>query len=326
MKPYLSIILVISIFSFFKKYNMSASAESSSSGSSGSTATHSLLHSYPVSEYPPYDMTEKGWPPICFSGQEQTPIDVPAKNSIKVTQSYGELIKLLRSEYNVVNGRDFTNHGNLKWVMDLTGVGSLYVMKNNITYKYDMANIHMHIYSEHTFKGALADMEFHIVHMKDTAWLKAQGVTDDPDKRNAALVLGTMWKAKGEVDNPDIAKLNWATGAMVYGLDFNSWANKTRNFWHYEGGLTTPGCNEFVNWVLYDGYNYMSNSQFESLKAQVMAVYPMGNGRTTKPLNKRKLWYVNMEPVSTDGSFIGLKIKSSNFILVFTMMIILYLY
>jgi carbonic anhydrase len=308
---------MISIFSFFKKYKTSTE----------STSTHgtttSTLHHYPVSEYPPYDMTEKDWPPICFSGREQTPIDVPAKNSILVTQSYGEVIKLLSSEYTVINGRDFTNHGNLKWVMDLTGIGSLYVMKNNITYKYDMANIHMHIYSEHTFKGALADMEFHIVHMKDTAWLKAQGVTDDPDKRNAALVLGTMWKAQGDVDHPDIAKLNWATGAPVAGLDFTSWANKTRNFWHYQGGLTTPGCNEFVNWVLYDGYNYMSVSQFESLKSQVMAVYPMGNGRTTKPLYNRKLFYVNMEPVPTAGGYYGMK---SGYLVLISILIMFYLY
>jgi carbonic anhydrase len=242
-------------------------------------------------------MTEGDWPEKCKIGQEQTPIDLPDPSSDGVIQSNGEVIRILESDYKLVNGRDFSNKKNKKFGMDLDGQGSLYVMKNGIKYKYDVKNIHLHIPSEHTFKGQKADMEIHIVHMKDKKWLKAEGVSNDPDFRNEALVLGTTWVAKGTENNPLIESLNWTENEKVKDLDMTPWVMTNNSFWHYEGSLTVPNCNEFINWILFDEIQVMSTSQFESMKKQVYDVYPNGNARKIQKLNNRKLYYV--QPVSS---------------------------
>lgn len=294
MTRYLNCFLLISFFLFSYVVNLQIKSTSLSEPSHTSEPAHSEhKHSYPVSEYPPLDMTEKDWPAKC-AGEAQTPIDLPDKNHKSVTQSNGEIIKILRSEYKVVKGREFSNHDNKKWGMDLKGAGSLYVLKNGITYKYDLDNIHLHIFSEHTFNGERGDLEMHVVHMKDKKWLAQQGVTVDPDSKNEAIVLGSLWKAEGNKASPQIEDLNLGSGAPVKHLDLKPWASRTKNFWHYEGSLTVPKCNEFVNWVVYDGFHYMSESQFEAIKSEVFALYPQGNGRKVKPLNDRKLFYVNV--------------------------------
>jgi carbonic anhydrase len=247
--------------------------------------------SYSTNDYPPLDMTEKDWPQLCSTGKEQTPIDLPNKNDPKVIKNV-KPVEILRADYNLISGEYFANHKNKKWGMYLKNQGSLYVRKNGITYKYDLLNIHAHANSEHLLNGEPGDMEIHIVHLKDTKWLADQGVKDDPDKRNKALVLGTLWKARGNWFNPKIEELQLATGKPVDRLNLTSWANKEKSFYHYEGSLTTPDCNQFVNWVVYDGFNYMSKSQFESIKKEIFDIYPEGNGRKVKPLNNRDIYYV----------------------------------
>jgi carbonic anhydrase len=286
MKPYLKSLFVISIVLLVHahtiKINKSASDEPSSHSS----------QSYPVSKFPPLDMTEKDWPSQCKFGALQSPINFPKVVVSQVPKFKGEVMQILRSEYKPIDGKDFVNHNNKKWGMYLTGAGSLYVKKNGITYKYDLSNIHLHIKSEHTFDGKQGDMEIHIVHLKDAAWLKAQGVFSDPDQKNEALVLGTLWKVQGNKPNSFIKQLNLGTGKHVKGLNLNPWASTSQPFWNYEGSLTTPDCKEFVNWIVFDGFFYMSEAQFKTVKSQVMAVYPKGNARNIKSFNKRKLFYV----------------------------------
>jgi carbonic anhydrase len=284
------LLLLISLILFAHILNRKLKRKSKkTSNHLGETSHHSH---YPISKYPPRDMTERDWPEQCKIGQEQTPIDLPDPSSDGVIQSNGEVIRILESDYKLVNGRDFSNKKNKKFGMDLDGQGSLYILKNGIKYKYDVKNIHLHIPSEHTFKGRKADMEIHIVHMKDKKWLKAEGVRNDPDFRNEALVLGTTWVAKGTENNPLIESLNWTENDKVKDLDMTPWAMMNKSFWHYEGSLTVPNCNEFINWILFDEIQEMSTSQFESMKKQVYDVYANGNARKVKKLNNRKLYYV----------------------------------
>jgi carbonic anhydrase len=106
------------------------------------------------------------------------------------------------------------------------------------------------MFSDNTIQGASYDMESHIVHLKDNDYLKANGILNDPDVVNQALVISMLWKAKGETAHPDTSKLNWATSAPIKDLDLNPWSNNTKSFWHYTGSLTNPRCTEYVNWVI----------------------------------------------------------------------------
>jgi carbonic anhydrase len=137
-------------------------------------------------------------------------------------------------------------------------------------------------------------MEIHFVHKKDLDWLKAQGVTDDLDKQNTHLVIGTLFKAQGNKPHDMITKFNFPRG-VINDLDINPYADRNKNFFHYLGGLTTPGCSEIVNWILMEKIEYMSLDQYAVLSKWVRTVYPerQGNGRLPRPLSRRNIYYAD---------------------------------
>ena len=84
----------------------------------------------------------------------------------------------------------------------------------------DILNIHIHILSEHTINGTQYDLEMHLVHSKNTNYLKNTGVTQDPDP-NTLLIVALMFKINTNVVNKDIKKMNFNDLTPVMGLDMN---------------------------------------------------------------------------------------------------------
>ena len=285
MKGY--IILVFYIL----KYIYTADAPTGSPAAAG-------YSSYPLSTFPIFDYTESDWPRTCKMGLSQTPIDIPKLGSSKITVKK-DALQILSASYKPVSGPVFKNDYNTKFGMNVTGFGNLKVMKNNITYSYDLADLHVHVLSEHTFDGVNSELEMHLVHFKDLNFLKSQNITD-PDN-NIALVIGILFKVSDDAFNINIQKLNVATSQPVEGLDLSPYVQSTRNFFHYSGGLTTPGCLEIVNWVVLSKFEYISPAQFEDFKKMILSLYPTGNGRLTKPLYGRPIYYV--ENSATSGFF-----------------------
>jgi carbonic anhydrase len=274
----------------------------------GSSATVSGSSAYPLASYPPYDYTESDWPRTCKVGLSQTPIDIPKLGSNKITVTK-DVLQLVSFNYKPITGPVFKNYYNTKFGMNVTGFGSLTVIKNNITYTYNLADLHIHVLSEHTFDGMNTELEMHLVHYKDNTPFTSQNITD-PDASNIALVVGLLFKVSDDALNINIQKLNAATSSPVQELDLSSYVQPSRNYFHYSGGLTTPGCVEVVNWVVMQKLEYMSPAQFEDFKKLILPLYPTGNGRLTKPLYGRPIYFIqNNNDLS--GSFL----KYSMFIL-----------
>jgi carbonic anhydrase len=244
-----------------------------------------------IDETLPLDYLETDWPAICKNGLKQTPIDIPDRLTNKVVTTNSTLIKIVSSNYSITNGESFKIIHNEKFNLDMAGMGNIIVIKNGITYSYDILNIHLHILSEHTINGTQYDLEMHLVHSKNTNYLKNTGVTQDPDP-NTLLVVGLMFKFFFNEDNSDIQKMNFGTLTPVIGLDMNPYVKHTKNFYHYSGGLTTPGCTETVNWVVMEDVETIGVYQFKEIKNLIMPLYPHGNSRMTKPLNGRTVYYV----------------------------------
>lgn len=72
----------------------------------------------------------------------------------------------------------------------------------------------------------------------------------------------------------------------------------TEIFWNYKGGLTTPNCNEQVEWVVLAEVQSLSQQQFDDLNA-LWAGNPkfangFGNNRELMPLNGRTIYVKGM--------------------------------
>ena len=242
------------------------------------------------------DYSEKNWPLTCQTGIRQTPIDIPANYDFNVT----DYISIISSNYSLINSDGLDIFDNQKYYFkNVTNAGPLILKKAGITYQYDLIDVHFHILSEHTVRGIPTDIEMHMVHRKNIAYLIANGLTNDPDVQNSLLVVGTRYRADVSQDNIEFAKFNFATLGKISNVNLNPYSDPNKSFFHYLGGLTTPTCDEIVNWIVIEAVESISPAQLQSVKQFISKLYPAGNARSIKPLNQRTIYYRNATATKT---------------------------
>lgn len=241
-------------------------------------------------KYPLDFQNESDWPQTC-KGSKQSPIDFPANLNYNKNNEY---FKILETKYNVLNNLKFEKTQkklNILNVPNQTG-GHLIVRKNGINYKYDLLQFHWHYLAEHTINGVALPLELHLVHIKDNAFtLQNNTIVSDPDP-NQLMVIGTLWNNNG-TDHPVFSNFNLDIDGVVANLDFSGLANPSRRYYHYEGSLTTPTCDETVNWVVMTQAESFSNAQLIQALSVDMAEYSTGTTRKTYPINGREVYLVN---------------------------------
>ena len=84
--------------------------------------------------------------------------------------------------------------------------------------------------------------------------------------------------------------------AALASVDFNEFLPETKEFWHYRGSLTTPGCNENVTWYLLQQPVHMVWDHYAKLRDAIL--HPglgNSNARPPLPLNQRTVLASNYE-------------------------------
>jgi len=113
---------------------------------------------------------------------------------------------------------------------------------------YTAKQFHFHQPAEHVFDGKRYDMELHIVHQYETQEADA----DD------FLVMALFFNV-GDLEHDFLRSIKYHKGPQQWGgqekvdeavnlQDLISPSMVDHEFLHYNGSLTTPGCNEGVNW------------------------------------------------------------------------------
>jgi carbonic anhydrase len=171
----------------------------------------------------------------------------------------------------------------------------LYLLDESKTLKqFDPLQFHVHAPSEHTFNGKTYDLELHIVHINNGS-LSVLGIffdrvaggntanwwinefIGDANKLNTTAGQTTGWTAP----NLDMTKL-------VRSLD-------TRKVYHYEGSLTTPTCDEIVEWLVVHDVQSISDQQLQFFTKEWAGnstfARGKGNNRGVQPLNGRTIYY-----------------------------------
>ncbi|XP_074375273.1 bifunctional monodehydroascorbate reductase and carbonic anhydrase nectarin-3-like [Apium graveolens] len=119
--------------------------------------------------------------------------------------------------------------------------------------QYKLIQSHRHSPSDHTLNGNRYDLELHVVH------------ADDEEPTNYA-VIAILYKI-GHSPDPFLAKFerNISTFVAIKSvkeiergvLDPNDIEISGREFYRYQGSLTTPPCNETVVWTVEEQVPYM---------------------------------------------------------------------
>jgi carbonic anhydrase len=110
-----------------------------------------------------------------------------------------------------------------------------------------------------------------VVHTAPDGTLGVVGVFAEPGNTNPALqaVLDAL-DANGEADRPT--------------LDLSGLLPEDRDYFRYEGSLTTPPCSETVDWAVLARAITVSEAQIEAFTR----LHP-GNARPVQPVNRRFL-------------------------------------
>lgn len=235
----------------------------------------------------PYDAA--AWGGVCASGTSQSPIDFPTCATAdrvaqtKISVNYSSVDATLQNnghaiQVNVVNASD-----NFFKFTSATG-------------EYQLLQCHWHDGSEHTVNGTQYDFSGHCVHQKIGSNGTRYGVlglfytvgnTEDPFLK----LVEDHFPAKGNTTLVD-ATLDLAVLANQ--------VNNITNYWTYPGSLTTPGCNEVVDWHVIMKPFTMTQAQLTKLEDIIGWKAAGGTFRPPQALNNRTI--VGCQSTSTTGT------------------------
>ena len=134
---------------------------------------------------------------------------------------------------------------------------------------YRLLQFHVHQPAEHLLNGRRFPLEIHFVHAGPDGVLGVLGVFAEDGAASAPLQA--MLDGLGE-------------GSARPELDPTGFLPARRDFFRYEGSLTTPPCSETVDWVVLNDPITVSRAQIDAFER----LHP-GNTRPVQPLHRRFL-------------------------------------
>jgi carbonic anhydrase len=205
---------------------------------------------------------------VCGDGKTQSPIDVSTTGAVRkplppLAPVYGP------SDLEVVND----GHT----VKAQVPVDAARLRVGERTYR--LVQFHWHTPSEHWVDGERYPMELHLVHADE----------------NGRLVLGALVK-EGRA-NRELEKI-WAVlprepgdHAEVHGFDLSALLPASLRSYRYPGSLTTPPCDQGIQWVLLAEPVEMSAGQIETFRKIFFGTdrFPVGNARPVQPSHGREV-------------------------------------
>ncbi|MGI9570862.1 MAG: carbonic anhydrase [Desulfobulbia bacterium] len=183
----------------------------------------------------------------CRDGQNQSPVDLVADYEVDLPE--------LVFEYHGTPLKE-TNNGHTI-MLNVTKGNFLSVPEKN--WKFELQQGHFHSPSEHTINGEHFPMEIHLVHTGSKGELVVVGVMVEEGEEDPMLnrIWSFMPEAVGETRESPLTVFE--AGVMP----------PTRDYFSYDGSLTTPPCSEGVSWIVLHEPLTASAEQVERFKQRV---------------------------------------------------------
>ena len=189
------------------------------------------------------------WPGVCTTGQKQSPINI-ITNNVQCNPLLTHL-KLSIEYFQKISGT-FKNNGHS---VEFTPESSVNAIMKTPVGNYRLKSFHMHWGtsqgkgSEHLINSKASELEVHFVHVKENA-----RSTSASDYYAVLSVRGNMqvvftYGIFSQLDVKEIVK--YGATISVSGIRMSSLLpDNTGDYYYYQGSLTTPDCNESVQWFL----------------------------------------------------------------------------
>ncbi len=195
----------------------------------------------------------------CAQGKNQSPINIQSATQAELTKLQldykGKVVAL-------------TNNGHTLQT-SLEGENSLFVDGKNFYLK----QFHFHTPSENHVDGKSYPMEAHYVHADEQGNLAVVAVFFEQGGTNSALA--SLLEQVPEKDNNVTIRAPFDASALI---------PSDKDYYRFNGSLTTPPCSEGVRWLVIKEPQTISVQQIEKFEKA------MGeNNRPVQPLNARTI-------------------------------------
>ena len=167
----------------------------------------------------------------------------------------------------------------------------------NETNTWNLFQFHFHAPAEHTIDNQQYDLAMHNVFQKSNG-------------EGQYIVVAILWELDTNAeDDSFITSLNLAnvagTTVPISNVGLSSlyaWTNSQQKF-NYQGSITTPGCEELVEWMVVRTIKKINQSQldlFRTLWASNMSfANGNGNNRLIQDTNRRPVFLIGYEAENT---------------------------
>jgi carbonic anhydrase len=208
----------------------------------------------------------------CSSGQAQSPINLPTNPPSNIEGS-GFTLNVGSLDLNYQD-TPLTIVNNSHTIRVDYQPGSNLTLDGEV---YELLQFHFHQPSEHLIGGKKAAMEAHFVHQNQTTGdLVVLAVLMAEGQINQALEF--IWQQIPLSDSP-ISQISDLTINALQLLPENS-----RQYYRYQGSLTTPPCSEIVTWLVLKQPVSVAKSQLSKFFTTIG-----NNARPVQALNRRSL-------------------------------------
>ncbi|GMF43935.1 unnamed protein product [Phytophthora fragariaefolia] len=156
--------------------------------------------------------------------------------------------------------------------------GSCSVSANDATYA--LTQFHLHSPSEHTLNGDALDGEAHFVHSNSDG--------------SAVLVVGLFFQSGDFKTDPWMVSvldgMDAVTPDKSQSLSLASYADLVNTkvnadrVYNYPGSLTTPACDEIVDWWVVPAPVQLSTKDLERLQTNIKRLHVADNGKNARPV------------------------------------------
>jgi carbonic anhydrase len=201
----------------------------------------------------------------CAEGATQSPIDIVSASAAAASLKSGSATLGIDPHERVT---DVVDNGHTIQA-NCVGTGSVTLGGK----AFDLVQFHFHSPSEHTIDGKSFPMEMHLVHKSADDSLAVVGVLIEEGHDNAAF--DSLWAHLPAAEGQDVRLPELA--AVVDHL-----LPAKRDFYRYDGSLTTPPCSEGVKWLVMKTPIALSHEQIAKFRAVIH-----DNNRPTQQLKNR---------------------------------------
>lgn len=141
--------------------------------------------------------------------------------------------------------------------------------------RFDLKQFHFHSPSENQIDGKSFPLEAHLVHSDKEGNLAVVSVVFDEGEANP--VVGAAWE--------QMPKAEGGKKALPGNVEATGLLPTNRDYYRYNGSLTTPPCTEGVRWIVMKKPMTVSKQQIEVFQTTL----GFANNRPVQPVNARPI-------------------------------------